>query len=718
MTEGSKLDAALSLARMGLRVFPLVENSKKPLIEGFPDRATTDEASINAWWGPCPVTGWQRDYNIGISTGRGLIVLDEDNKGEKTGAATLSVLTGANEPLPPTLVSETPTGGRHYLFRCDDDLRNSVENLGSGLDTRGHGGYVVAPGSTLPTGEYRWRDPAVAIAQLPAWLRERCKVKPAVQRVEPPGNVTLDTPANVARAVAYLEGDAPTATKGAGSDNQTYQIACRVRDFGVSQETCLRLMLDHWNETKSNPPWPIDRLEKKVENAYKYAENSAGTDSAKATFTPVYDSALQPRQVLEFRPENLPPRQWIIGKWAIRENVTVVVAPPGMGKSTFILLLMLSIASGRTLAGVPVRERCPVWYYNNEDPTDELQRRLAAAMQHHRVKWSELADETGHTRLYLNTGTQRPLVVAKRRPDKRPFATSDVDDMIGHIRRENIGVLVVDPLIETHELNENDNGEMRFVAAQYRRIAQETGCAVVIVHHTKKPSVGDSESFAGDMNSARGAGAVLGVARVGLTLYGLDKATAKKYSIPDHERKFFVRVDDAKGNMSLAANTLWLRRVSVPIGTPASEFAGSEPESVGTLEVTQLSLPLPSRRTTAEDFADGGQPKEPIGPVEPRTGRPLLSRDDLPMPTMADILKIAPIGTRATQASILRTYYRRSGSKLTEATAVDTLIEYFNRAFGPQRAIVSELCTIRRYDGGTDKARYKWVVLPPEDVFL
>jgi hypothetical protein len=51
----------------------------------------------------------------------------------------------------------TGGGGRQLYFRMPLlELRNSAGKLGDNLDTRGEGGYVVAPGSNHASGnEYR-----------------------------------------------------------------------------------------------------------------------------------------------------------------------------------------------------------------------------------------------------------------------------------------------------------------------------------------------------------------------------------------------------------------------------------------------------------------------------------------------------------------------------------------------------------------------------------
>ena len=64
-------------------------------------------------------------------------------------------------------------------------------------------------------------------------------------------------------------------------------------------------------------------------------------------------------------------------------------------------------------------------------------------------------------------------------------------------------VLIVDPFVQTHQLNENDNGQINFLADRIRTIAKETNSAVMLVHHARK---GSEQGIRGE--NARGASAL------------------------------------------------------------------------------------------------------------------------------------------------------------------------------------------------------------------
>lgn len=143
-------DAALGYARNGYAVFPLQPEGKTPLTaHGFKD-ATRDEATIRRWWQATP------DANIGIATGAsGLVVVDLDVKHEADGLRSWHDRT-ADLNLPEPVIAHTPSGGLHLYYQTDPDadrIGNSADEV-SGIDVRGDGGYVVAPGSYTAEGFY------------------------------------------------------------------------------------------------------------------------------------------------------------------------------------------------------------------------------------------------------------------------------------------------------------------------------------------------------------------------------------------------------------------------------------------------------------------------------------------------------------------------------------------------------------------------------------
>ncbi len=257
----------------------------------------------------------------------------------------------------------------------------------------------------------------------------------------------------------------------------------------------------------------------------------------------------------------LPRRRWLLGRSLLRGNVSVKVAPPGVGKSTLGIEQAVAVVTGRAITGQDVHEQAKAWIYNNEDDADELRRRLAAVLQHWDVPFGEVKG-----RLALNSGADRPLMLARTDRMGNVVRLPDVDACAKEIRERGIGVFVVDPFIETHEVNENSNEQIKAVAAMFREIARKGDCAVLLVHHTVKPPLASSDGHAGNMNTARGASALTGVARIVQTLFSMSAKDAERFGIADEERHLYVRLDDAKANVGLITNrAAWFRRVGVTI---------------------------------------------------------------------------------------------------------------------------------------------------------
>lgn len=303
----------------------------------------------------------------------------------------------------------------------------------------------------------------------------------------------------------------------------------------------------------------------------------------------------------------IPRRRWLVGSFAIRGQLTVLVAPPGAGKSTLGIALGVAAATGRSeLVGEPVHESVKAWIWNNEDDRHELKRRLAAVMQHWRVTPADLRG-----RLALNSGSERPLVVARAGKDGVVQRLPDVDAVAEIVRRESIGLLVVDPFVETHAVDENDNAQVKAVAALWREVARRCDCAVVLVHHTGKPPAAAPDSWVGSLSASRGASSLGGVARIVRTLFSTSEKDAERLGIPPEERHRWVRLDDAKANLALASGQArWFERVSVTIANG---------EEVGVLVPGD---PAPAAPQRASDEAIEAALVEAIGEAW-RAGHPL-----------------------------------------------------------------------------------------------
>lgn len=357
----SKLQAALSLAADGFAVFPLAINGKNPAIDGnWRKVATTDPARINRLWRD-PVFDTEIDFNIGIALDKNRIVVDVDTRDGKVGAKSLRLLEAINDELPATYEVITASGGRHLYFAVEDSSRFPKE-LATHIDLKGHGGYVVGPGSTIDGRPYEARGGRGerGVADAPQWLRDFANGKrlPDRDRVAAEPITELDTEPARRRAVEWLTTAAP--------DHGTFKVAARVKDFGLSEEECLEAMLEHWPGAEARD---ADHIAFRVGNAYRYGTSPAGIANPEAEFEAV-DTSLSggevkrpPRGLYAIRFADAVPeidRPYLIDDVMDLGTMAVTYGDSNVGKTYIVLDQALAVASGgewnghKTQAGLVV----------------------------------------------------------------------------------------------------------------------------------------------------------------------------------------------------------------------------------------------------------------------------------------------------------------------------------------------------------------------------
>lgn len=162
--------------------------------------------------------------------------------------------------------------------------------------------------------------------------------------------------------------------------------------------------------------------------------------------------------------------------------MTAIIAPGGTGKSTIGNTIALCLASGQPILGKPLhRGPQAVWIFNLEDGTDELERQLSAACAYHGIGPEDCRD-----RLHLDSGLVQPLCTASEDRDGFTLAEEVFAQLAATIRERCIATVIVDPFVSSHAVRESSNEAIDAIAKRWKRLAQETGCAVVLVHHTRK----------------------------------------------------------------------------------------------------------------------------------------------------------------------------------------------------------------------------------------
>lgn len=478
----TKIDAARNLALAGLEVFPITPGAKAPpLIKAFPANATTDLAKIDHWWNKWP------EANIGIHC-KNLLVVDVD--ASKGGFDSLLELEIENGELPVTAISETPTGGQHLLFAHKGGVNNGVNVLGKGLDIRSDGGYIVGPGSTIKGKAYHWMN-AEGPTPAPDWLVYKCrqnKVSVEVSAQVIPGYIDPETA--VARAEEWLK-TAPPANEGEGGDHHTFATICKVRDFGVPENYALDTILD-WND-RCSPPWDIDELQRKIHNAYRYAQNEPGTESIEAMFDIVQNPA--PSIITEQDDEIYTPdeisldsvllNEYLIKGWIDKGSQGLLFGQWGSGKTFIALHLAAHLSAGRPWFSHKVKQGGVL--YLGYEGSAAMKKRVYAIRK-------EFPDWD------LTTFMVRPLrwPLVKRGSDVKTKGMGHTERALAAFK-ERTGaypcLVVIDPLRNALGGSDSDPDLTAPFLAYLQKLTKITGCSTLTIHH---PGHADAERGRGD----------------------------------------------------------------------------------------------------------------------------------------------------------------------------------------------------------------------------
>jgi hypothetical protein len=237
-----------------------------------------------------------------------------------------------------------------------------------------------------------------------------------------------------------------------------------------------------------------------------------------------------------------------------------LVAPGGAGKSALAMVEAVAMASGRELLSgeKPVRP-LRVWMVNVEDDLPEMQRRLAAIMQHFGLTHADL-----NGNLYLTSGRDMKLQLARTGRDGPEIVPGVVDALVERLVAAKLDVLILDPLGALHTLPENSNEAANLLSGALREIAHRADAAVVILHHAGKAAAMDMDGAGA--GASRGASAFTDAARVVRQVVRMTTTEARDYGIADVDRRDYLRVENGKANLARAEDGRWFRMVDVGLG--------------------------------------------------------------------------------------------------------------------------------------------------------
>ena len=169
---------------------------------------------------------------------------------------------------------------------------------------------------------------------------------------------------------------------------------------------------------------------------------------------------------LEDRP---PERQWLVGGLWGRQAVGIIGGEPKCGKSFLALDLAVAVAAGvPCLRRFPAVQPGPVLMFAAEDAGHIVRRRLQG-----------IAAAAGADFEALD-------IAVIDVPVLRLDHAADRQRLVETVERHGPRLLVLDPLVRLHGVDENAVSEIAPILGFLRDVQRRSGAAVLLVHHARK----------------------------------------------------------------------------------------------------------------------------------------------------------------------------------------------------------------------------------------
>ena len=246
----------------------------------------------------------------------------------------------------------------------------------------------------------------------------------------------------------------------------------------------------------------------------------------------------------------LPRRPWAAPGYLMRGAVSLLIGSAGVSKSSLALAFAAALATGERCHGFRPVGVLRTVVFNVEDDAHEQARRLSGVLA---GMGKRPADVAGNL---MRAGPIGPGTLFQFDPvGGSVVPTPAMTALEADLAAFGADVLIVDPLAELHDAEENNNSAMRGVLAAFRDLARRLNLAVLIVHHGRK-----GQAVAADPDAGRGASSIVGACRTVLTIVGMTPEEGAAFGLgPDAHRHFF-RLDVGKSNYAGTRAAEWFER--------------------------------------------------------------------------------------------------------------------------------------------------------------
>jgi len=172
--------------------------------------------------------------------------------------------------------------------------------------------------------------------------------------------------------------------------------------------------------------------------------------------------------------------RWLVEELWCARAVGVIGGAPKCAKTWLGLDMALSVATGTSCLGkYAVPEPGPVLIYLAEDALPVVRRRVDGMARHRGL---DLAGVEIHV-------ITAPVLRLDRDPDRMRLLETT--------RRLRPRLLLLDPLVRLHSIDENNASEVAALLAYFRSLQRQFDVSVLLVHHTRKNAAGGAAAGLG-----------------------------------------------------------------------------------------------------------------------------------------------------------------------------------------------------------------------------
>ena len=160
---------------------------------------------------------------------------------------------------------------------------------------------------------------------------------------------------------------------------------------------------------------------------------------------------------------------WLIDQLWTAQAVGIIGGTPKTYKTWMALEMAVAVASGSAcLSTFGVPSPGPVLLYAAEDSQSTLRLRLESLTHHHALQLRHL--------------DIRVIIADSLRLDRIP----DQERLEATLLLHRLALLILDPLVRLHAIDENAAGEIAAFLGYPRLLQRKTGAAIALVHHARK----------------------------------------------------------------------------------------------------------------------------------------------------------------------------------------------------------------------------------------